>query len=353
LEPDVELLKGLLERYSPTGQEQEAAGFLVEGMRRRGLRAHVDAAGNAVGEAGDSSAPVRIALVGHIDTVAGNLPVKFDGYRIHGRGAVDAKGPLCALVSAASLFVDSKDVRLTVAGAVAEEGDSHGALALASGPAPQFLVIGEPSGWDGVVIGYRGSMQLRVFSRSEKAHGSRAVPTPSEKVVGLWGSIEALSAPFKKESVFSSLDARLAEIRSEDDGLEESCRALFRFRTPPGFDSGLFIADMERAARGFSPSWTENVPAVLASLPNPLVGAFNASIREAGARPRHLKRSGTSDMNLLGPAWKCPAVAYGPGDSSLDHTPREVLDIGELRRAVSVLKGTVERLAATGAGLGR
>ena len=39
-------------------------------------------------------------------------------------------------------------------------------------------------------------------------------------------------------------------------------------------------------------------------------------------------------MNVVGPVWGCPIVAYGPGDSSLDHTPEERIDLGEYLRAV-------------------
>ena len=44
------------------------------------------------------------------------------------------------------------------------------------------------------------------------------------------------------------------------------------------------------------------------------------------------------DLNVLAPAWGCQAVAYGPGDSQLDHTPHEHVSIAELERAVSVLE---------------
>jgi len=342
---EVELLKGLVGRYSPTGHEQEAVKFLVGEMKKRGLDARIDEAGNAVGEAGNASAPVHIALVGHIDTVTGELPVKVDGDSITGRGAVDAKGPLCAFVSAATAFANSRTVHLTVVGAVAEEGDSHGAIHIAKGPAPQFCIIGEPSGWDGVVIGYRGSMQLSVSCKSEKAHSSRGVPTPSERVVELWGRVKALSDAHKKESVFESLDCRLSEIRSDDNGLAENCRAMFRFRTPPEFDMAGFVTKVEKAAEGFELDWREKVPAVQASPSNPLVAAFNQALRAEGARPQHRKRSGTSDMNILGPAWKCPILAYGPGDSKLDHTPHEVLDFDDFRKAVRILKAAIAQLS--------
>jgi LysW-gamma-L-lysine carboxypeptidase len=53
-------------------------------------------------------------------------------------------------------------------------------------------------------------------------------------------------------------------------------------------------------------------------------------------------------MNIVGPAWRCPIVAYGPGDSSLDHTPEEHIDLAEFRRVVDVLAHTLETLQDAG-----
>jgi LysW-gamma-L-lysine carboxypeptidase len=50
-------------------------------------------------------------------------------------------------------------------------------------------------------------------------------------------------------------------------------------------------------------------------------------------------------MNIVGPAWNCPTVAYGPGDSSLDHTPEEHVEIAEFRRGVEVLVRALKTLA--------
>jgi LysW-gamma-L-lysine carboxypeptidase len=43
-------------------------------------------------------------------------------------------------------------------------------------------------------------------------------------------------------------------------------------------------------------------------------------------------------MNIVAPHWKCPILAYGPGDSNLDHTPNEHLSLQEYHLAVEVLK---------------
>jgi LysW-gamma-L-lysine carboxypeptidase len=37
-------------------------------------------------------------------------------------------------------------------------------------------------------------------------------------------------------------------------------------------------------------------------------------------------------------------VAYGPGDSSLDHTPHEHIDLNEFLRAIEVLAKVLEKL---------
>jgi [amino group carrier protein]-lysine/ornithine hydrolase len=68
-----------------------------------------------------------------------------------------------------------------------------------------------------------------------------------------------------------------------------------------------------------------------------LARAFRTAIRAAGAAPGHKLKTGTSDWNVVAPAWDCDAVAYGPGDAALDHAPDERIDLRELDRAVAVL----------------
>jgi hypothetical protein len=42
-----------------------------------------------------------------------------------------------------------------------------------------------------------------------------------------------------------------------------------------------------------------------------------------------LRKTGTGDMNILGKAMNLPIVTYGPGDSHLDHTLDEHIEIKE------------------------
>ena len=72
--------------------------------------------------------------------------------------------------------------------------------------------------------------------------------------------------------------------------------------------------------------------------------AFLQAIRAEGLDPAFKVKSGTSDMNVVGPVWNCPILAYGPGDSSLDHTPNEHLDLAEYQQAIAVLARVLQLL---------
>ncbi len=76
-EDELELLREAVSIDSPSGEEEAVSRHLVERMRAWGFRAERDAAGNAVGWIGetDEAAPA-IALLGHIDTVPGRVPVR-------------------------------------------------------------------------------------------------------------------------------------------------------------------------------------------------------------------------------------------------------------------------------------
>jgi LysW-gamma-L-lysine carboxypeptidase len=73
---------------------------------------------------------------------------------------------------------------------------------------------------------------------------------------------------------------------------------------------------------------------------NALVRSFLAGLRsvDASAQLGFVLKTGTSDMNVVAPEWKCPIVAYGPGDSALDHTPNEHLPLDEYWKAVQVIE---------------
>jgi LysW-gamma-L-lysine carboxypeptidase len=55
-------------------------------------------------------------------------------------------------------------------------------------------------------------------------------------------------------------------------------------------------------------------------------------------------KTGTADLNIVAPVWNCPALVYGPGDSSLDHTPNEHIAVDEYGRAVAALAGALVEL---------
>ena len=72
---EFDTLVGLVSRYSPSGEERTAVEWLVERMRSLGYdEAFIDGAGNAVGVIGQG--PKQVVLLGHIDTVPGNIEVK-------------------------------------------------------------------------------------------------------------------------------------------------------------------------------------------------------------------------------------------------------------------------------------
>jgi LysW-gamma-L-lysine carboxypeptidase len=341
--PDRDLLVDLVRIPSVSTREQEAVAYLVARMRERGFAARVDEAGNAVGDIGGG--PLRVALVGHIDTVPGDIPVTVEDGEVVGRGAVDAKGALAAFVAAATN--PPRGLRLTVVGAVEEEHpSSKGARQLSRERAPDYCVIGEPSGWDAVTVGYKGSLQLRVRVERPARHGAHDTASVAEDAIALFADLKRRATARAAEgSAFGRVDCRLSSIVAvPGDGLTERAEMLIAYRLPPGVAPGDLVADAR--GLGLAPDILSAEEPIKVSRATPLARAFQSAIRDAGGEPRFKVKTGTSDMNVLGPSWACPILAYGPGDSRYDHTPMERLPLDEYARAIAVLRGVLARLAA-------
>ena len=339
------LLRDLLSIASPSCHEAAASAFLVDWMRAYDFdQAYVDEAGNAVGVIGGG--PREIVLLGHIDTFAGFPPVRHDGRLLYGRGAVDAKGPLCTFTAAARQAALPDDLRVVVIGAVEEEAaTSRGARHALTCFQPNFCVIGEPSHWDRITLGYKGRLLLDWRWEGGLAHSAGDAPSPAERALDYWQAVKARSDEHNLgiDSIFTRLDASLRDINTWQEGVNGVAEMTVGLRLPPGI-SPESLEQQLPPANGASLKARGGENAYTGDRNSELSRQFRRAIRAAGGVPRFLYKTGTSDMNVVGPRWNCPILAYGPGDSALDHTPDEHIDLDEYLQAINVLSSVLESL---------
>jgi len=231
---------------------------------------------------------------------------------------------------------------VVVVGAVEEEAQAKGAHHLArTMPAPYCAIIGEPSGWQGITLGYKGMLNFDYRLLQPGGHSAGEVPGPAEKAVTFWNQVMTYTERSNggRFGQFDTLDAALRDFRTFSDGLDDGAEMNIVVRLPQGAD----VAELKQKLRGWCNGTTATVsfrgqdPPYRSEKNTPPVRALLRAIRARGGRPRFKLKTGTSDMNVVGPAWGCPMVAYGPGDSALDHRPDEHIDLDEFRRGIDVL----------------
>ncbi|WP_200842216.1 M20/M25/M40 family metallo-hydrolase [Actinomadura sp. K4S16] len=337
----VELLHAMLSIPSPSGREDELARYLEKVMNDLGMAARRDEAGNVIGDIGTGAGPV-VMLLSHLDTVDRPLPARRVGGRLVGRGAADAKGPLAAMISAAAAR-PSFPGTLRVVGAVEEERLSRGGEHLArTCPAPDALLVGEPSGWSRVVLGYKGKIDVEYRVARPSTHSTNPAAKATEVAVAFWHDLLEALGPERDHAAFGLPAATLRGVHGDltEARLDVDCRV------PPGYDAEAFAARLRARADGGEVTIVRHVPAVRSGRSDPVVRAVTAAIRRHGGTPRPTLKTGTSDMNTVAPHWDAPMATYGPGDSSLDHSDEEHIEIAEFLKGVDVLTTALDELAA-------
>jgi LysW-gamma-L-lysine carboxypeptidase len=335
----VDLLEGLVNIPSPSQHERAAADYLVAQMSALGFRSFVDDAGNAVGLLGSGARDV--VLLGHIDTFQGVIDVRQEDGKLYGRGAVDAKGCLATFASACARVGARDGIRFVVIGAVEEESaSSKGARFAVTQYHPEFCVIGEPSKWDRVTLSYKGRVLIDYTLVKPMTHTASAAQAATEEAVEFWNHVAAYAAEYNhgKKGITDRLDPSLRYIHSDDDAFTDRVAMRIGMRVPVG----LTIEQVEHRISKFADggahiTFSSKEEPFRAEKSNALVRAFLGAIRDVGGQPSFTSKTGTADMNIVGPVWNCPILAYGPGDSALDHTPNEHLDLAEYERAINVL----------------
>jgi LysW-gamma-L-lysine carboxypeptidase len=341
---EVAMLHRFLQIPSPSGEEAALAAEAVDTMRQRGYQAQVDDAGNAVGTIGTGNGPT-VMMLGHIDTIEGQIPVHLTDGCLYGRGAVDAKAPFAAMVCAGAAAGPSFPGTITVVGVVEEETPgSRGAVAIRkTHEPPDALIVGEPSGWSTIVLGYKGKLDLRYEVTCPPTHPSNPVDKASELAARCWSTLLELLGPDSGHGSFDQPGATLVSITGDLVQAE----AELSIRTPPGFDDYALVNALGRADPGRL-SVVNSIAAVRTDRRDPVVRALSAAIRETGGAPTLKVKTATSDMNTLAQKWRVPMATYGPGDSRLDHADDERIEVAEYLRGIAVLVDALHRLGASG-----
>lgn len=372
----VDLTKTLVERPSenPPGDEEDVAAALTDRLAESPVDFDVDVTDalpgrpNVVARAGDPSRG-SLLLTGHTDvvpadseewTVGPYSPSERDG-RIVGRGAVDMKGALAAMLVAAETYLQRADDpgEVILAFVADEEHDGAGTRALVEdGLSVDSAVVGEPTGLD-VCIAQKGAVRYRLSIEGESAHSG----TPDE-------GVDAIRAATALLGAFESLDERLrAETKSElmkPETLtvteirggsapnvvagEAQLGIDWRFHpgdaTPDRFDGEIdrILADTD-LPEGVSVDWERTVFARAGAVPDDvdLVETLVGAAGEAGVDCDIVGYEGGTDARFLIHDADVPTVLLGPGAQTQAHTVDESLPVESLYEATLIYRRLLER----------
>ncbi|MDV3277735.1 MAG: M20/M25/M40 family metallo-hydrolase [Nitrososphaerales archaeon] len=357
----VALLMGALRIYSPTGEEGRLASYIRARMKEFGYsKVRVDRAGNVIGEVGRG--PISLLLCGHMDTIPGRLDVKSEVGFVHGRGAVDAKSPLCALLIAGARARDA-GVKMTFAAATDEEGDGFGIQTLTrSGTKYKFAIFGEPSGADRVTIGYRGRVSMRVVLKTGGGHAGSSWAHVSAldefySIVNALKELERGSAVGASHFRSLSVSPTLMKAGTYHNVVPPTCEATFDIRIPPGMKSSRGMEMVEGVVRksvhgstSVEVQFDEATEPYEADPNSILTRAFQRSIiLKLKAKPVMVRKTGTGDMNTLASATDAQCVTYGPGDSEYSHTDKEKVSVRDYLDSIGVLEEAIRQVATLSA----
>lgn len=345
---EIKLLKQIISIYSPSGKENELVIFLAKYLAKKGFQTSIDKSGNLYAEIG--SGKIKILLATHLDTVTGKLPIKTIGNKIYGRGVVDAKGTLACFIFAVLKAIEkTNNKKIIIAFLVEEETGSLGAQSIKENVSPDYVIIGEPSSVNQITFGYKGAISIKVVSQEIVAHQSiiKNISLLDQLFYfhnNLIKTIKTINQNKQKiEQQINILPIKIATIKNIKN---KKMSIVYDVRLPISFNIDEFKQTLNRLNKKTKTQLIigKYTPAYKANFNNKLVATFVDCIYENLLIPKLVFKSGTSDMNVLGPKYQVPIVAYGPGDSILDHTADESLSLIEYKKAINILSNVLINL---------
>lgn len=360
-----------------SGQEGDVAERLKVEMEALGFdEVVVDAAGNVIGTVRGTGDAPAVLLNCHLDVVAEGDHDEWevppfsgevrDGF-LHGRGAMDIKGPLALQTYAAATLKGRAAGDVIVAHTVFEERGGLGMKHLLEegNVRPAVVIIGESTHGD-ICIGHRGRAEVEIVLTGLAGHAS--VPDRARNALDLLGSVlaaaEDLAAAQEEDDVLGrasvvptmvdvlpqsrnvipdkvvvTLDWRILP-GDTNEALLQRVRDVVDRRLPEVPDGmGVEVrmgVEEQRTYTGLLADKNLFTPGFLMPVDHPVVRAAATAVGKRGeaSTPATVRPwAFATDGGWSAGVFDIPTVGFAPGEERYAHTNRERLDVEEARWA--------------------
>jgi putative selenium metabolism hydrolase len=379
----VRFLSDLVRTQSFSSKEREVIAVIRREMEALGFdEVRTDGLGSIIGRIGHG--PRVIAFDGHVDTVypGDRSQWSFDPFqpkvedgKIWGRGTVDQKGGVAAMVHAGRLIKElelNEQFTLYFTGTVMEE-DCDGLcwqyLLNEERLAPELVVITEPTNLN-IYRGHRGRMEIRVEVKGRSCHGSAPERGDNAiyKIARVALEIERLNERLRGDPFLGKGTVTISEVRSSSPSLcavaDEAGIHLDR-RLTLGETRESAVAEVQDAAQRagcpdaavrvlqyeeaaytgkvyptekYYPTWVlpKDSPYLLDA-----VAAFSGVL---GRKPLVDKWTFSTNAVAIAGRRGIPCLGLGPGNEVHAHAPNEACPVEHLSAAVAFYAALVARL---------
>jgi acetylornithine deacetylase len=345
------LLRDLVNIYSPTGKEREILEYVEEYLKNQNLpvtKQEVDETRFNLIVLPEKENEIVLCLVGHLDTVTAHDLDDY-GFReeedtVFGLGTADMKAGCAAMIEALTVMARRGEIvpPVGLALVVDEEEDNKGIKTLISEYSFPWAVVGEPTGLIPCLAHY-GYLEIMLRTQGKRAHS--AMPELGRNAIE--NMLKLLLQV--TESISSRIDGLVYNIR-ELSGfpggfvVPDSCEAWLDLHLPPSSRIDMLKTEFERLleeARGNIPdlevqlNFEETYSGYQISQERPLAKKLKDVYGKMSLGWETQEFRSHSDGNVLWSAGVNPII-LGPGHLETAHTAKESVSFRQVLRAAQL-----------------
>jgi len=367
----ISLLADLVRIPSVCGQEAKIADFVAEWIKHEGLPAEMmdvkPGRPNVISRVRGRESGPRLMFNGHMDTVAPGTGWEHDPFgaeiesgRMYGRGTVDMKSGLAAMLTAVAeckLEGLPRKGEVMLAAVVDEESIDLGSYALVQQGLTDgldFAMISEATDLN-VVNAHRGRVVVDVMVHGEAAHSM----WPDHGVSAISNSATLINAlPNLHGPTHPRMGRSTVNVLKIEGGQEEvmlvadRCRILIDRCLVPGYESKDAVDDINKLIRELG----LNADAQLMARESPFCDPFEipendkavttvmeVASKVLGKTPKLDFHEGPCDSCILVNQGKIPTIEFGPSGGRL-HQSDEFVDVESVKTTTEFYKELIRSL---------